>query len=595
MMLKNKSHLISIFIIVITTIIYYPALNGPFLSDDYPNIIANESIRVNNLSYSELKEAVLSSPASKFKRPVSILTFTLNYYFSNGFSNYAIKMTNLMLHLMCGIGFLLLTRKIIYYLMPQQNNKYEYIALGVFSLWLLHPLYVSTVLYAVQRMAILSTFFVVYGCVSYIYLREKLLINGSHFYLCILSIIFFTLAGFFSKENGALLCGFLLLIEYYIFDFKFHSSIKKWKKYLLVNLLVLPVLFIFAYLLYTYAITPSGNLEQYYYSLNDKVLTEFRILWKYVAWLMLFEPESMSLLHDDIIMSKSLFSPVTTIISIILWVIVLSLTLYFLKNKNIIIFGIIWFLWGHILESTVLALVPIYEHRNYLPGFGIILIFSYFLNIFSKANKSKRNIGYALLFIMVFLLPVKLLIERTNDWKNEATLNSSIIRKHPNSPSSYIWAGGLLYHSGDFKNAIHAIRTGANVMPSELAFLTVEASMRCQSEPDKVFPQEFIDMLNRENRYVVATMLLKLNLQRMVINCANSLVNNEIIYRFYKKITKIDDKYIQFHAYVGIGYTLINKGDKVAAINNLNKALKINPEKYKLKEWIRILENSVSN
>ena len=35
--------------------------------------------------------------------------------------------------------------------------------------------------------------------------------------------------------------------------------------------------------------------------------------------------------------------------------------------------GVLWFLAGHLLESSFIGLVIAFEHRNYLPSLGILL------------------------------------------------------------------------------------------------------------------------------------------------------------------------------------------------------------------------------
>src|SRR5690606_7723514 len=93
-------------------------------------------------------------------RPLSMLSFGLNYYFS-GLDPYFFKATNLALHLLNTLVLYFLTRELLGFqkggrepLVPR-----HYLALLVTAAWALHPLQASTVLYAVQRMTQLAALF----------------------------------------------------------------------------------------------------------------------------------------------------------------------------------------------------------------------------------------------------------------------------------------------------------------------------------------------------------------------------------------------------------------------------------------------------
>jgi hypothetical protein len=75
-----------------------------------------------------------------------------------GYNPFAFKLGNLVVHLACGIaGWQVLRRALA--LDKHLAARADMVAALLVALWLLHPLNVSTVLYAVQRMAQLSTLF----------------------------------------------------------------------------------------------------------------------------------------------------------------------------------------------------------------------------------------------------------------------------------------------------------------------------------------------------------------------------------------------------------------------------------------------------
>ena len=78
-------------------------------------------------------------------------SFALNAWIG-GYSPFSLKLGNLITHLLCGLAIfaflrLLLRRD------PRLQPRASLYAAIVASLWLLHPLHASTVLYVVQRIA----------------------------------------------------------------------------------------------------------------------------------------------------------------------------------------------------------------------------------------------------------------------------------------------------------------------------------------------------------------------------------------------------------------------------------------------------------
>ncbi len=212
---------------LLCTILYLPGLNGGFLFDDYPNIIANSAVYLENLSLSSLKEAAFSSYSGKLQRPVSMISFALNHWAINSLDVYGFKTFNLILHILNGallfVFLKLLTNNPI---IEQPNNfKKDWFIFSVVSAWLISPLHVSTVLYVVQRMAMLSAFFVLCGLISYIFFREHL--NKKHNGKSLLYLFLFAgcvLLATLSKENGILLPYFALLLELVFFRLATNSK-----------------------------------------------------------------------------------------------------------------------------------------------------------------------------------------------------------------------------------------------------------------------------------------------------------------------------------------------------------------------------------
>ncbi|MBL4864954.1 MAG: hypothetical protein JKY67_01090 [Pseudomonadales bacterium] len=95
--------------------------------------------------------------------------------------------------------------------------------------------------------------------------------------------------------------------------------------------------------------------------------------------------------HDNIVVSRSLLRPFTTLISVAAWVGVVTTAIV---KRHYVMFGfaVFFFLAGHLLESTVIPLELYFEHRNYLASFGLIYAVSWSLLIASKSLSQPLNV-----------------------------------------------------------------------------------------------------------------------------------------------------------------------------------------------------------
>src|SRR6185369_10537583 len=93
------------------------------------------------------------------------------------------------------------------------------IALVAAGLWLLHPLNVSGVVYIVQRMNELAVFFTLAGLLAYVDGRVRLLQGEPALGRATLGLCAFGLLAVLSKENGALISAYALVIEAVCFRF----------------------------------------------------------------------------------------------------------------------------------------------------------------------------------------------------------------------------------------------------------------------------------------------------------------------------------------------------------------------------------------
>ncbi|TNC80739.1 MAG: hypothetical protein C9356_12625 [Oleiphilus sp.] len=418
-----------VLIAMLTLSVFAAGLSGGFYFDDEWNVLRNSALQVEGLGIEQLWAAAMSGTAGPLGRPLATLTFAINHLFF-GFDPYYFKLTNLVIHLACGAAVYAVSFSLSRQLYFGVEKYRKLFAALVALLWLLHPLNLTPVLYVVQRMTSLSALFCLLGMLAYIQarlsstdqqLRSRLLLIVTYF-------ICFPL-GLLSKENAALLPVYCLLIELIFFRFRLgDGTLSKPLISLHIVLVLVPGLIILAYLLVSPEWVMGGYVRRDF-TMLERLLTQPRILVFYLSQLILPLNSELALFHDDIRVSTGLFSPITTFFSILLIIGLLGTAFLQLKKRPLIAFSIMFYFCAHLLESSVLALELMHEHRNYLASFPILLCFAYYL---VSLMEYKLKQGVLLSLMMLLFLAVSTTI-RAALWGNPALQAWQEMVDHPNS------------------------------------------------------------------------------------------------------------------------------------------------------------------
>jgi hypothetical protein len=113
------------------------------------------------------------------------------------------------------------------------------------------------------------------------------------------------------------------------------------------------------------------------FTLVERLMTEARVLWFYLSQILLPSHGAFAIYLDGFSVSRSLFQPPSTLFSLVGWALVL-VVVGFKHRWPMLSFGLLWFLVGHSLESTIVPLEIAHEHRNYLPALGPLLAAGYY-------------------------------------------------------------------------------------------------------------------------------------------------------------------------------------------------------------------------
>ncbi|RYH21168.1 MAG: hypothetical protein EON54_25775, partial [Alcaligenaceae bacterium] len=240
------------------------------------------------------------------------------------------------------------------------------------AIWLLHPLHASTVLYAVQRMAQLSALFTLGAVCVFLVARQQLVDGPTRAAQLNLFVSFPLLVflGVLSKQNAAVAPAICLVLE--LAYFGKNSRPGATVRNFFAVFLALPAFAVAGILLLAPRIL-LATYDEWDFTLAERLLTQPRALIDYIGMLLLPRGLQMGLYTDDFAISHDLFSPLSTLwcILTLAWISVLAVVMR--KRAPSVFAGWFFFLAAHSIESGFLPLELYYEHRNYLPAFGLFL------------------------------------------------------------------------------------------------------------------------------------------------------------------------------------------------------------------------------
>ncbi|MDH4319284.1 MAG: tetratricopeptide repeat protein [Desulfobulbaceae bacterium] len=442
----------SIILVILIALAYSNTLRAYWFFDDFPNILFNNSVHLKTFDYNSVKQTFFAAPckSENIYRPVAMFSFALNWYFG-GHDAFGYHIVNLTIHLLSAIGVFYLILMLYGSLRIKilQDEKNFYIAFVASALWALNPVQIQAITYIVQRMASLAALFYIYAMLTYVLARRSSVKESWPLYL--LTMFLFILSTL-SKENGILLPFSLLLIEF-IFITDHNISLRKiFFTIFIGSLLCYPL----SYSLISGKFQFLSGYDGRSFTMAQRLLTEPRVVIYYISLLLFPAPDRLSLIYD-FPLSTSLFSPWSTLPSIILLLFITLGAILSYRKSPILSFAILFFLLNHLVESTILPLELVFEHRNYLPS---IFFFWPIASILVKGIcfflHRKREVALLLLAITgsyIVTLGAWTYI-RNNLWKSEKAIWIDVMRKYPDLPRPYQMLGALLDAGGYYEEAL---------------------------------------------------------------------------------------------------------------------------------------------
>lgn len=411
---------------------YANTLNSPWILDDFHNIVFNPTLRIEQEG--GLRKALASFfEGGRLDRPIARLSFALNRA-AGGDNPWGYHLVNTLIH---ALAAYLLYRVIALLLRTHAaGDRSDIDAAAFFAalLWALHPIQTQAVTYVVQRMTALAGLFSLLGVYGFLRARRggaEGKARTAWWAGCLLSF----LLAIASKENAVLFPAGLLLIEVLFFRggklkalFPRRNALLFWAGGLLISAGAF-------YVLTAGDLHALFNYEERYFTLTERLLTQPRVLWLYlglIAWPM---PWRFSLEHD-VPVSTSFFEPWTTAPALIGILLLVFLGWKARKRFPFFSFGILYYFLNHLVESTVLPLEMVFEHRNYIPSMFLfvapVLGMCGAGRVLSQRNPSFRPWVFAVPLLLVVALGGATYV-RNLAWASPAALWSDTLKKAPRS------------------------------------------------------------------------------------------------------------------------------------------------------------------
>lgn len=422
---------ISLLIILIA--VYSNSFYGEWHFDDFFNIVDNPNIQIKSFTWDNIKHCIYGLSQERPSRPLSYLSFALNYYFG-GSNVFGYHVFNFIVHYLAAIFlFLFIYNTLKAPLIKEKYLNIAYpVALLATFLWALHPIHVTSITYIVQRMASMAGLFFIMS--MYFYLKARTQNKFSHSVILFFFSFISGLAAVLSKENAAMLPVCILIYDLFIIQGLNKENIKKFFKYAALPLVVILIIG------YIY-IDFSAILEQYNirdFTMVQRLLTEPRVILFYLS--LLFYPiySRLTLLYDMDV-SRTLLQPWTTIPAILAIIFLIGFAFYIAKKRPLLSFCIIFYFSNHVIEGSIFSLELIYEHRNYLPSMLLFVpvaeFIIYVIDYFSYKIVVQLIVAFGIIIILAGQGDIT--YRRNAVISSEFLLWMDNIEKYPNLSRAY--------------------------------------------------------------------------------------------------------------------------------------------------------------
>ncbi|MFC1657287.1 tetratricopeptide repeat protein [Candidatus Moduliflexota bacterium] len=430
---------------------YSGTFEVPFLFDDVAAIERNPNVQITRLTPAQIGR-VLDDPPYYGNRPVAMVSFALNHI-AGGLDVRGYHAVNMLIHLVAAIVLFFLFRATLRIAGTGRSSP-DLVAFAAALLWTVHPLQTQSVTYILQRMNSLASLFFFLSMLLYV--RGRTAGAGRAPWLYWLGALTAGALALGSKETAVSLPLIILLYEFIFFrGFDLSWVWRRWPVILGFGLFALFILFRYQ------GPDPWETIVEKYeirnFTLEERLLTELRVLLFYLRLLILPLPSQLNIDHD-FPLSSSMLDPPTTLLSAFVIAVLIFGALLYGRRRPLFSFAILWYFGTLALESSFIGLEIIFEHRVYLPSAFPMLAAVCAVDELVPARRFK-----------VFLLAAAAVMlavwtyQRNAAWKDDVTFwrdaaskSPAKARPHNNLGEALVGRGELIEAEEHFRKALKA-------------------------------------------------------------------------------------------------------------------------------------------
>lgn len=448
---------LTLLLTVLLLICYANSFNTQWQYDDFANIVHNEGVHLTQWSWPQLKAAFNGGwDYQVISRPLAYLSFAVNHYVG-ALDPFGYHLVNFVIHWLSAVVLFLVVQEVLF--LPVWKRRYEaharIIAFIAAALWACHPVQVTAVTYIVQRMTAMAGLFYISAIYCYVKARtgSKTGVRIARYIGCAL----FAVCAMMSKENTIMLVYALLLVELLFFQQINRRSVRT----AIVWALGLSVLLFAVGWLYTDPFKLFNPYTNRSFTMLERVMTQPRILFIYLSVIAIPMTSRLSILHD-IEASHSLIDPWTTLPAIAGVVLSIFFLIMLIPRHRLFAFCGLFFFLNHAVESSILNLELIYEHRNYIPSMflfvpvavGVVRAYHFFY------YRRSFQAAIATVLLIKLVSQAYTTINYNHCFRNELSLWAHAVNLYPQLSLAHNNLGKAYWNYGLYEKSYHEIQKG---------------------------------------------------------------------------------------------------------------------------------------
>lgn len=454
-------------------LVFVPGLPGTFVFDDVPNIVNNESIQLRELTIEGLSQVIATPQPSGNMRGLPTLTFALDYWRAGGKADAAtFKTTNILIHALTAFALTWLFLRLLLAAGVTASRAHWFAPLLALA-WAIHPLQVSSVLYAVQRLQTMGTLFLVLALIAYLQARNAQM-EGRPGRTGLLTTLLLWALAMGCKEDSVLLPAYTLALELTVLRFAAANarvSTLLRRGYLITTLTGAAFYFLWV-VPDLWSWTAYSGRD---FSTPERLLSQARVLCMHMGQILLPLPHYMPFYYDWLQPSRGLLHPWTTLPAIIVLMSLLTLAWTQRARQPLLSLGLMLFFSAHFITSNVVGLELAFEHRNHFALIGAVLAIGSLLAALAHRLDVRPAAQLATCSILLLALGTGTALRATS-WSSGLRHAQAATAAAPHSARAWIQlcaeyfkaGGGPVPANTGLDEAISACSKGSNMAPYAL-------------------------------------------------------------------------------------------------------------------------------